>query len=86
MFRTLKELGISWLMLAKKTKRVSDAMAEMVESAEGREPMSRMIVVRGQDGEEEHRVQEDRERRREPLIKAVIHNIDRLNHLECAAI
>jgi len=53
MFRTLKELGVSWLMPAKKTKRVSDAMADMVESAEGREPMSRMIVVKGQDGEEE---------------------------------
>jgi len=47
MFRTLKELGVSWLMPAKKTKRVSEAMAEMVESAEGREPMSRMIVVKG---------------------------------------
>lgn len=53
LFRKLKELGVSWLMPAKKTKRVSEAMAEMVESAEGREPGSRMIVVKGQDGEEE---------------------------------
>ena len=56
MFRTLKELGVSWLMPAKRTKRVSDAMTEMVESAEGRQPMSRRIVVTGDDGKEEESV------------------------------
>ncbi len=53
LFKELKELGVRWLMPAKKTKRVSDAMGEMVETAEGRGPMSRAIVVRGQEGEEE---------------------------------
>ena len=43
MFRTLKEIRVSWLMPAKKTKRVSSTMADMVESAEGRAPMSRMM-------------------------------------------
>ena len=55
MFRTLKELGVSWLMPAKRTKRVSDALTEMVESAEDRQPMSRRIVVTGDDGNEEER-------------------------------
>lgn len=51
MMRTLNELGVSWLMPAKETKRTRETMREMVESAEGRGPMSRRVELKGQDGE-----------------------------------
>ncbi len=53
LFRRLRQLGVRWLMPAKETTRIRESMRELVESAEGRGPMSRRIALRGQDGEEQ---------------------------------
>ena len=51
-FQTLNKLGVRWLMPAKNTKRIRESMSELVESAEGRRPMSRRIEMKGVHGEE----------------------------------
>ena len=53
LFKKLKELGVRWLMPAKNTKRIQESMRGLVESAEGRRPMSRRVALRGQPGEEQ---------------------------------
>jgi hypothetical protein len=52
LFRKLKELGVSWLMPARETKRIRESMRELMGSAEGRGPMSRRVELKGVHGEE----------------------------------